>query len=417
MVNEQGKKQREKENWIFGFFMAAGAVLILFGLLFIGQAYRMESSFKKMFNPSSLPIQEEIPENFNVWQNQHSSFNGISHASSSAASKEDLEEYAQYQEYCRRLEMISSERQIEESGFTLIKEHVFPVETEAFGEVLFIPALESLHGRLVLFLAAPDGKIVYYTEQLETNHQNPGKFNQFNEGIAAVSFQDMDDDGRIDILLVTFCSQEKDTGTEKRYKVGDILFQNETGFYRDYRLSDKINRFNMNKSIRFMVTFIKEGYSTEFLYESATLEELTENGFTIISEQWGWWNFEKLGHLLIVPGIYRMAEYSIFMIYLVNEQGYIVWSFQPMEEYENLYDLQGVKCQDIDGDGLKDIIVLARYTYEGEEKEMVIVKEYSIYYQRTGGFSADTEMKSWYHCEEDTDMKTLINHAWDFWGY
>lgn len=404
MVDEQIEKKKEKESWMFSFFMAAGAVLVLFGLFFLYQAYRMESNSKPIPGPSFFPIQKETQ-------------NGINHAASSAANEEDLNEYAQYQEYCQRLEIISSERQIEENGFILIKEHVFPMETEAFGEVLFIPALDSACSRLVLFFAAPDGKILYYTEQLETNNQNRGKFNQLNEGIAAVSFQDMDDDGLIDILLVTFCTKEEEVSTGKRYKVGDVLFQNKQGFYRDYRLSNKINQFNMNKSIRFIVSFIKEGYSTEFLYKAATLEELTSNGFTIVSEQWGWWNFEKLGQLLVVPGIYRMAEYSIFMIYLVNKQGYIVWSFQPMEEYENLYDLQGVKCQDIDGDGLKDIVVLAQYTYEGEEGEMVVAKEYAIYYQRTGGFSADTEMKSWYHCEDNTDMKTLIEQARDFWGY
>ena len=36
----------------------------------------------------------------------------------------------------------------------------------------------------------------------------------------------------------------------------------------------------------------------------------------------------------LCPGTYRMAEYTVFMLYLVNEQGYIVWSFQPMGEYE-----------------------------------------------------------------------------------
>lgn len=101
------------------------------------------------------------------------------------------------------------------------------------------------------------------------------------------------------------------------------------GFYRDWRLSDRINRFGMNKSIRFIVSFVTEGYSTEFLYTATTLDELEEQGLSIVSEQCYWRQFEKLGKLLVVPGTYRMAEYTVFMIYLVNEQGYIVWSFQP----------------------------------------------------------------------------------------
>ncbi len=53
-----------------------------------------------------------------------------------------------------------------------------------------------------------------------------------------------------------------------------MLFQNEHGFYRDWRLSDKINRFGMNKSIRFIESFLVDGYSTEFLYTASTLDEL-----------------------------------------------------------------------------------------------------------------------------------------------
>lgn len=53
----------------------------------------------------------------------------------------------------------------------------------------------------------------------------------------------------------------------------------------------------------------------------------------------------------MVPGTYRMAEYDVFMIYLIDEQGNIVWSFQPMEDYDNLYALKGIQGKDLDGDG------------------------------------------------------------------
>lgn len=60
-----------------------------------------------------------------------------------------------------------------------------------------------------------------------------------------------------------------------------------------------------------------------------------------------------------------LADCSVFMIYLVDEQGNIVWSFQPMGDYDNLYALKGITCKDIDGDGMKDLLVLARYNYAG----------------------------------------------------
>ena len=57
-----------------------------------------------------------------------------------------------------------------------------------------------------------------------------------------------------------------------------------------------------------------------------------------------------------------MGDYDVFMIYLVNDQGDIVWSFQPMCEYDNLYSLRGITCKDVDGDGISEIIC-KQYSY------------------------------------------------------
>ena len=200
-------------------------------------------------------------------------------------------------------------------------------------------------------------------------------------------------------------------------KVGDVLFQKNDGFYRDYRLSEKMNRFGMNKSIRFITSFVRDGYSTEFLYTATAQVELLSLGMTVISEQSRSIRFEKFGRLLVVPGTYRMAEYTVFMLYLVNEQGYIVWSFQPMGEYEHLYALKGVTCQDIDGDGLKDLVILADYSYEGSDGGTVVEGSYAIYYQRTGGFFEDTDMKQTLILEEGDTLAGLTDRARAYWGW
>lgn len=326
------------------------------------------------------------------------------------------EEEREYQAYQKRLYGIKKESQIEEMGFIQIREHSFPMETERFGQVFLIPALDQEYHRLALFLVSPDGNICYITDGLETNYQNRGMLGQTNEGIAAVSFQDMDQDGLTDIILITFCQNPGENGS-KRYKVGDVLFQDANGFYRDWRLSDKLNRFHMNKSAKFVQSFVTDHYSTEFLYTTVTLEELTGHGFAPIADQSSWQDFEKMGRLKVVPGIYKMAEYYIFMVYLVNEQGYIVQSFQPMGDYENLYSLQGISCCDIDGDGMKDLVILGNYSYEGSDGEMLVVKDYSVYYQQTGGFRVDDEIKAEISCHEDMNMEELLQQAWAYWGW
>ncbi len=328
-------------------------------------------------------------------------------------------EAEKYEEYKRRLEEIEYQNDIAGRGFRVIENQIFPIEMGRFGEVFFIPALDEEYGRLVLLFAAEDGEILCRIEQLETNARNRGQIAQPNKGISAVSFQDLNGDGLADIVLITSCVNEEGDYAGKMYKVGDVLFQDSegTGFYRDYRISDKINRFGMNKSIELIVSFVKDGYSTEFLYTAATMDELQKAGLQVISEQCYFRNFEKLGRLQVVPGVYSISDYNIFMIYLVNEQGYIVWSLQPMGEYDNLYALKGINCRDIDGDGLKDIIVLARYSYEGSGHELIVKSDYAIYYQRTGGFSADTEMKESYQCKDEDTMEELVEKARAYWGW
>lgn len=344
----------------------------------------------------------------------------ISPSPDTAAGEEDKDFLHAYEEYQERLKGITTRADITANGFEIIEEQVFPVTLENYGDVSFIPALDRRYGRLALFLAKEDGRILYKTDQLETNNRIRGELKQPNHGIAAVSFQDINEDGLTDIVLITSCINENGAYAGHPYKVGDILFQGRRGFYRDYRLSDRINRYSMNKSIRFITSFAKEGASTEFLYTATTEDELAEHGFQMIQEQAYWRDFEKLGKLLVAPGTYRMAEYTVFMVYLINEQGYIVWSFQPMEEYENLYALKGITCRDIDGDGLKDIVILGRYSYEDTKGESVVTSDYSIYYQRTSGFyeeNSEEDFKSKYRCGDNDTMEELVEKARAYWGW
>ncbi len=335
---------------------------------------------------------------------------------SSHAAQEDnvLEKYNEYQ---KRLSSIEWDYQINENGFQTIGGQTFPISTRKFGEVSLILALETTYSRLVLFLADDDGSIVWKTDGLETNNRITGQLEQPVSGMSAVAFQDLDGDSLMDIILITSCVNSTGAYAGKTYKVGDVLFQNDTGFFRDYRISEKINRFGMNKSVECIAAFVRDGYSTEFLYTASTKKELLEHGFSISEDQHYARQFEKLGHLDVVAGTYSMADFSTFMIYLVNDSGYIVWSFQPMGEYDNLYALKGINCRDIDGDGMKDIIVLASYSYAGVNNELLTQSDYSIYYQRTGGFVTDTEVKAHVKCHEEDTLSALIERARAYWGW
>lgn len=324
-----------------------------------------------------------------------------------------------YEDYEARFAAIETVADIEEKGFTIIQEQSFPVLLESFGqeEMTFVPAMEKEYNRLGVFVADAEGKVVYKCNQLATNLLYRGSMEQPTESVAAVSFQDVNRDGLTDIILITICRNATGEYAGKPYKTGDVLFQRDGSFYRDYRISEKINRFSMNKSAKSIVSFVRDGQSTEFLYTASTEAELLENGFEIIQEQCYERNFEKLGKLRVVPGIFNISEYDVFMIYLVNEQGDIVWSFQPMGEYDNLYALKGVTGKDMDGDGMKDLVVLARYSYEDTEGNIIVKPDCSIYYQRTGGFDIDTGFKDYYQCTEENTMEELVTIIRKYWGW
>jgi len=346
---------------------------------------------------------------------------------------------ALYETYQERLNAIGTKSDISGNGFDIVESQIFPFEPEILLEPVtesgldtapepsdvteaepssglsVIPAFDRTYHRLALFLADADGTILYRTDQLETNNSIRGQMQQPKQEIASVAFQDLNGDLRTDIILITVC----EGADGRRYKVGDVLLQSadQLSFYRDYRISDKINRFGMNKNAKSITAFVRDGDSTEFLYTALTLKELRQHGFQIITEQSYTRTFGKLGKLQVVPGTYRIADYEVFLIYLVNEQDYIMSALLPMGEYDNLYALKGINCRDIDGDGLKDIIVLAKYSYEDEEHKLAVASDYSIYYQRTGGFSADTEIKIQYPCTDEDTMQTIVEKARAYWGW
>lgn len=335
-----------------------------------------------------------------------------------AAGEEDelLKEYHAYEE---RFASIEHMGELEENQYEIMEDQIFPVTLESIcpEELMLVPAIDRSLNRLALFFLDQEGNVVYRYNRLEANYRIPGEVRQAVKDVSGVAFSDVNGDGLKDIILISRCENPSGNYAGIPYKVGDVLFQGEGKLYRDWRISDKINRFSMNKSTNQILFFVRDGVSTEFLYTATTLEELKEHGFSVFEDQQYTREFERLGRLQVVPGVFRMAWYDFFLVYLVNQQGEIVWSLQPMLDYDGLYSLKGINGRDVDGDGMKDLVVLARYSREDETGEQIVENVCSIYYQRTSGFEADTGFENYYQYTEEDTMEDMIQKIRAYWGW
>lgn len=360
----------------------------------------------------------------------------------------------EYQSYMQSFEAIKTLDDIKVQDYEIVEKHVFDIplvtkstEKDEDGQFLdtevtrpldinqisdedavvlqsvptvrFVTAIDKKYHRAAVFLADKDGVIVYKTNMLECNYTVKGQLTQPIVDMVSVAFADMNHDGLMDIILIAGCVNDSGNYAGKMYKVGEVLFQQKdsVSFYRDWRINDKLNRFDMNKSAKCIISFVRDGNSTEFLYTATTEQELLSNGFRVIEEQSYWRTYEKLGKLKVLPGVFSMADYDIFMIYMINTDGNIVWCFQPMGDMDNLYSLKGMSGKDMDGDGMKDLVVWAQYSKEGAHGELLVENKCSVYYQRTGGFDTDTDFVEQYQFSEKENMELLLSRIRAYWGW
>ncbi|MCL2461234.1 MAG: VCBS repeat-containing protein [Defluviitaleaceae bacterium] len=281
-------------------------------------------------------------------------------------------------------------------------------------ECTLYPAVNRQYGRAALFFAGDDGKILYKTDDLECNNFLPDSLYQPNTGIAAVSERDLNGDGYKDILLLTNCAY--DGG---KFKIGDILYQGKDSFYRDWRVTDNINRFGMNKDIDMMTAYARDGQSAEFLYSASTLDELEKGGFVPLQWQTFDVDFQKFGSVTVVPGTYAMGRNYIFIIYLVNSDGQIVWNFQPMHNNDNFSQMTHISFKDVDGDGWADLTVLAIYKTLDDNNDTITVTDFSIYYQRSGYFFEDKDFHAEYlpKLTGSETTEDIVQAARLYWGW
>ena len=104
-----------------------------------------------------------------------------------ASAKEDslsmfLQKYEAYQE---GFAAIKSVEDIEENGYEIVENQTFPILLESFSEeeVTFYPIMDKKYHRLVVLIADQEGKVLFKTDQLETNYKYLSQLEQPTTGI------------------------------------------------------------------------------------------------------------------------------------------------------------------------------------------------------------------------------------------
>lgn len=279
-----------------------------------------------------------------------------------------------------------------DDGITVIEEQVFPFTFENFGDVKLIPVLDEKYGKIIICIADQKGKIVYKTDYIESNNWLSRSVVQPNDGLIAISFQDANQDGLTDIILICECSQKDGKQAGVKFKVADVLFQKKDGFYSNWEISDKLNRFAMNSNVDTIMQFTTGVDSMEFLYTARNFKEVTGNGFRVHEKHTFQVQFEEFGQVTVYPGFYPMGGLRNFLIYLVDSQGRICALLEPMGYYDDLVNLKAISFEDVNEDGLKDITVLANFRHcwaEYEEEEL----SYVTYFQNPLWFERDYDLE------------------------
>ncbi|ADL53355.1 hypothetical protein [Clostridium cellulovorans] len=115
-----------------------------------------------------------------------------------------------------------------------------------------------------------------------------------------------------------------------------------------------------------------------------SLEDLKKGGLAVIQDQCFNINLDSYGEVKFISGTKRADGYTALRFYLAGKNDKIIYYFPEFSTKNFLKEMKAVSFQDINNDGLKEIIVIAEYNSSGPKKEHC-----SIYFPKSGEFIND----------------------------
>lgn len=228
--------------------------------------------------------------------------------------------------------------------FRQMKEHSFQIKLEKLGKVDFVAGILTENGRkkAEYYLVNKDEEVVY-------------KFPTANNGTfvrtRAVSFRNIDmikPEYTKDIIIVEEFTDVDSEFSDVVFPYCRIYTEREYGFEYRTDLCDELNQSGRNENILVILEYIKDiKYRKEFLDDNAT-EILAEKKVSL----------EMYPDAKLVAANAVKKGKKQLKILLVLEGNYIGYEFYVPDK-ETIGTIREMEVVDINGDGKKDVIILA----------------------------------------------------------
>ncbi|MGF7045910.1 hypothetical protein J2T13_000370 [Paenibacillus sp. DS2015] len=115
--------------------------------------------------------------------------------------------------------------------------------------------------------------------------------------------------------------------------------------------------------------------------EDRTLEQLLDDGFTVIEEQSFWMDTDYWGHVRFVAGYYIKNKVPHLNFYIVNSNQLVMNTLpESFPNNPNLRHINAVSFRDLNDDGEKDIIIIGEYVGGDTTKPAISVTRASVYF-------------------------------------
>lgn len=145
-----------------------------------------------------------------------------------------------------------------------------------------------------------------------------------------------------------------------------------------------------------------------------TIDELKSEGAKIIDKQSFPVKLENFGNVKFVAVSKPVNDYNKAYFYLADSNGNILYTFPDFygNKWSMLSSIDAVSFTDVNGDGLKDIVIVSKYVTGAGSDGSTPFNVSGVYFQKGKEFTSNSSLDEKLNdADKNTDVKTVISYA------